>query len=173
CRKIVTSLLDFARQTRPNKQANDINAVVAESVLLTKKQAAFKDIDVNQELEENIPRVHVDKGQIQQALINLVLNAVESTDAGGRITIRTKHAAPNREVEIVVTDTGEGIADEALDKIFDPFFTTKDDGSGLGLAITHGIIEQHGGTIDVRSEPGAGASFTIKLPIDKGEGHDV
>ncbi|MCP4753319.1 MAG: PAS domain-containing protein, partial [Proteobacteria bacterium] len=145
CRKIVTSLLDFARQTRPNKQANNINAIIAESVLLTKKQAAFKDIDVVQELADDIPRVLVDKGQIQQALINLILNAVESNDAGGMITIRTKNAAGNREIEIVVADTGEGIADEAVDKIFDPFFTTKDDGSGLGLAITHGIIEQHGG----------------------------
>ncbi len=172
CRRIVTSLLDFAKQSRPVKKANDINNIVADSILLTKKQAAFKDIAIREELDSDLPWIYVDKGQLQQALINLILNAVESIDAGGTITIQTKNAEQSQEVEIVVMDTGEGIANEVVDKIFDPFFTTKDDGNGLGLAITLGIIEQHGGTINVTSERRGGTTFVIKIPIYKGDGHD-
>jgi two-component system NtrC family sensor kinase len=173
CRRIVTSLLDFARQTQPIKKANDLNQIVTESVLLTQKQAAFKDIAVNQELDPGLPSVDVDKGQLEQALINLILNAIESTHAGGSITVRTRIDEANREIELLVTDTGEGIPDEVADKIFDPFFTTKDNGNGLGLAITLGLIEQHDGTIDVQSEPGMGTTFSIKLSMEKGVDNDA
>jgi two-component system NtrC family sensor kinase len=173
CRKIVTSLLDFARQTRPNKKANNINTIITESVLLTKKQAAFKDIEVHKDLTRDLPRLHLDKGQIEQVLINLILNAVESTQAGGSITLRTSLSARNQIVEISVSDTGEGIPKEFLDKVFDPFFTTKEEGTGLGLAITHGIIEQHGGTIKAESEEHEGTTFRIKIPLRIGGMHDA
>jgi two-component system NtrC family sensor kinase len=165
CRKIVTSLLDFARQTRPKKKANDINAIITESVLLARKQAAFKDIDVRKDLTDDLPMLHLDKGQIQQVLINLILNAIESTRAGGNITLRTALLTRRQAVQISVSDTGEGIPEELIDKVFDPFFTTKEEGTGLGLAITHGIIEQHGGTIEVRNREQGGTTFTIKIPL--------
>ena len=165
CRKIVTSLLDFARQTRPQKKANDINAIITESVLLARKQAAFKDIDVRKDLTHDLPMLHLDKGQIQQVLINLILNAIESTRAGGNITLRTALLTRRQAVQISVSDTGEGISEELIDKVFDPFFTTKEEGTGLGLAITHGIIEQHGGTIEVRNREQGGTTFTIKIPL--------
>ena len=165
CRKIVTSLLDFARQTKPDKKKHALNDIVKESLLLVKKQAAFKDISVEQDLASKLPRVLVDKGQIQQALINLVLNAIEATDAGGYVRILTKHIPEKRKIHVAVADSGEGIAENDLVKIFDPFFTTKDDGSGLGLAITHGIVEQHNGTIGAQSKLGGGTTFTIKLPL--------
>ena len=168
CRKIVTSLLDFARQSQPNKKLNDLNDIVRESVLLTKKQAAFKDVTVEQHLVSDLPQAHVDKGQIQQTLINLILNAAESTDAGGVIRVSTSLDDRRREILITISDTGEGIPDDMIDKIFDPFFTTKADGNGLGLAITHGIVEQHGGTIDVQSKVGEGTIFTIRLPMENG-----
>ncbi|OQX00389.1 MAG: hypothetical protein BWK80_61935 [Desulfobacteraceae bacterium IS3] len=164
CRKIVTSLLDFARQTRPEKKNNDVNEILMESILLTKKQAAFNDIAVVSRFSENIPLICVDKGQIQQSLINLILNAVEATPSGGKITIETALSPQKEFVEISISDTGEGIESDKIDKIFDPFFTTKKNGTGLGLSITHGIIERHGGVIDVRSRPGQGAVFTIRLP---------
>ena len=173
CRKIVTSLLDFARQTRPDKKANDINAIITESVLLTKKQAAFKDIDVRQDLTENLPLLHLDKGQIQQVLINLILNAIESTPAGGSIILRSSLIARRRAVEISVSDTGEGIPEEFIDKVFDPFFTTKEEGTGLGLAITHGIIEQHGGTIEAKNREHQGTTFLIKIPLGTQETNDA
>ena len=165
CRKIVSSLLDFARQTKPDKKENDLNDIVRESLLLTKKQAAFKDVSVEHDLASSLPRVHVDKGQIQQALINLVLNAIAATPAGGYVRVLTRYVPENREINVSVADNGEGISDNDLVKIFDPFFTTKDDGSGLGLAITHGIIEQHNGSIGAESKLGRGTTFTIRLPL--------
>ena len=172
CRKIVTSLLDFARQTRPDKKEHDLNDIVKESLLLVKKQAAFKDVSMEQNLGPNLPRVFVDKGQIQQSLINLVLNAIEATAAGGYVKVLTRYVPENSEIHVSVADSGEGIADKNLLKIFDPFFTTKNDGSGLGLAITHGIVEQHNGSIAAESRLGHGTTFTIKLPLAKDKVHE-
>ena len=168
CRKIVTSLLDFARQTKPQKKMTDINPVVAETVLLTQKQAAFKDIVVQSEMADKIPELMCDKGQIEQALINLILNAVEATDEGGTITVATSWDDANQMALISVADTGQGIEEDKIDHIFEPFFTTKESGTGLGLSITHGIIEQHGGTINVTSSLGKGTRFSIHLPITEG-----
>jgi PAS domain S-box-containing protein len=171
CRKIVTSLLDFARQTKPAKKKNNINDIVIESILLTKKQATFKDVTIEHQLAEDIPVICVDKGQLQQALINLLLNAIEATDSSGKV-IATTRLHQDQAAEITISDTGEGISEDKLNNIFDPFFTTKEGGTGLGLAITHGIIEQHGGTIDVQSQPGRGTVFKIRFPIGSG-GSDV
>ena len=171
CRKIVTSLLDFARQSTPARKPCDINNVVNESVVLTNKQAAFKDLTLIYKPAVDIPPVQLDKGQIQQSVINLIINAVEATDAGGTISISTAYKPQQKSVEIAVSDTGEGISENDLVRIFDPFYTTKDTGNGLGLAITHGIIEQHNGTISVESKLGRGTTFTIKLPLTPGENH--
>ena len=168
CRKIVKGLLDFARQSKPEKKQNDINTIVAESLMLTKKQAAFADVTLAQALTPNIPRIHVDKGQIQQAVINLIINAVEASQPGDRVMVTTGLNQSNRKVKIEVSDKGHGIDEETIARIFDPFFTLKEAGNGLGLSITHGIIEQHGGTIDVNSNPNKGTCFTIRLPLDKG-----
>jgi two-component system NtrC family sensor kinase len=169
CRKIVTSLLDFARQSTPTRKPCDINKIVKESVTLTQKQAAFKDVILGYELDENIPRLFLDQGQIQQSLINLIINAIEATDAGGSIFISTDYQKYQDRVDIILSDTGQGMSKDDLGKIFDPFFTTKDEGTGLGLAITHGIIEQHNGAISAFSKLGRGTVFTIKLPVEPGE----
>ena len=171
CRKIVTSLLNFARQSQPDKRLNDLNQMVHECILLTQKQAAFKDIAIECRAGEGIAPIWFDKGQIEQAIINLILNAVEATPSGGRITVSTDCCDHEDLTRIGISDTGEGIAKENINKIFDPFFTTKAAGTGLGLAITHGIIEQHGGRIEVESELGKGTCFYIYLPICKGNGH--
>lgn len=169
CRKIVTSLLDFARQNTPEMKENDLNAVVSESLLLTKKQAAFNDVSVSQNLFENLPPVFLDKGQIQQALINLLINALEATSAGGHVDVATRYEDKNNCVEIEISDNGTGMTEEIRGRIFDPFFTTKDTGTGLGLAITHGIIIQHGGDIEVQSKTGVGTKFTIRIPLSHGD----
>jgi signal transduction histidine kinase len=121
------------------------------------------------QLARQLPDQMLDKGQIEQALINLVLNAVEATPEGGTISIKTALLSSLRAVEIILKDTGAGIAADQLDKIFEPFFTTKETGTGLGLAITHGIVEQHGGTIEVESMVGEGTAFTIYLPMNEGK----
>jgi signal transduction histidine kinase len=172
CRKIVSSLLDFARQTKPAKKLGNVNDVIRECIVLTKKQAAFNDITVEQDLSEELPAIYMDKDQIEQALINLTLNAIEATEAGGKVSITSRFNSEDELVEITVSDTGKGISEADINRIFDPFFTTSESGTGLGLAITHGIIEQHGGTIAVESEVGQGTSFTIRLPLDNGENND-
>ncbi len=169
CRKIVTSLLDFARQNKPSRRPVDVSALIAESIILTQKQAAFKDVTVTQALQDDLPQVSLDKGQIQQALINLILNGVDACNPGGRIDVAAALSADGQLLVIRVSDNGIGIEPRRLSSIFDPFFTTKETGNGLGLAITHGIIEQHGGSIEVDSLPGKGATFTIRIPLQNGE----
>ena len=169
CRKIVTSLLDFARQSKPAKALHDINQVVRASMALTRKQAAFKDVAFEAVLSEPLPSVEIDKDQIQQCLINLAINGIDATDPGGKIRFASRLVPEKGAVEITVSDTGGGIPEKSLDRIFDPFFTSKETGTGLGLAITHGIIEQHDGTIDVESKEGEGTTFRIHLPIARGE----
>lgn len=164
CRKIVQSLLDFARQSTPMKKKHDLNGIIIESMYLTKKQAEFSNIKLKTILFENLPPVFVDKDQIQQTLINLILNAVEATESGGAIVVKSEYNPSTRMNIIQIDDTGRGIPKEHLNKIFDPFFTTRESGTGLGLAITHSIIEQHGGRITVDSSFGKGACFTIMLP---------
>lgn len=173
CRKIVASLLDFARQSKPAKKHHNINDIITECIQLTCKQAEFKDVQILQALSEKVPKLLLDKEQIQQALINLILNATDATDPGGKITVSTAFSPGNQFVNIKVSDTGKGIADEVADKIFEPFFTTREIGTGLGLAITHGIIGRHGGDIRVQSRPSQGTTFTIRLPHKQGnqDGH--
>ena len=172
CRKIVSSLLDFARQSKPVKKQHNLNEVVKESVVLTRKQAAFKDVTLEQNLAEDLPATNMDKDQLEQALINLILNAIEVTDHGGKVTISTKFVPETDTIKLEVCDTGEGISEENMARIFDPFFTTKESGTGLGLAITHGIIEQHGGTIEVKSKLGQGTNFTVEFPLNHGDKDD-
>ena len=172
CRKIVSSLLEFARQTEPIKKEQNLNDVIRASMVLTRKQAAFKGVTIEQSLSENVPLINLDKDQIEQVLINLTLNAVEATDPEGRIIISTKYVPETGIIELKINDTGKGIPQGDIGRIFEPFFSTKESGTGLGLAVTHGIVERHGGTIDVESKPGQGSSFTIRLPFSQGGNDD-
>jgi signal transduction histidine kinase len=171
CRKIVSSLLDFARQSKPVMRAHDINHIVGESMALTRKQAAFEDVTISSTLSEALPMIHIDRDQIQQALINLALNAIESIENGGEVKFITRFSSKDNHVEILVSDTGKGISESDLNRVFEPFFTTKESGTGLGMAITYGLIHQHGGTIDVESEMDKGTTFTIRLPVGEEGGH--
>jgi len=168
CRSIVTALLDFARQKSPQMKRCSINVIVTETVMLTRKQSAFKDIELKLSLDQQVPPLLLDPHQITQALINLIINAIESTDPGGKISLRTEFGPGKKNVRVYVKDTGAGIPQSLLEQVFEPFFTTKESGTGLGLAITHGIIVQHGGRIEVASQPGSGTTFIITLPIGNG-----
>ena len=167
-RNIVKSLLDFSRQTELSPSAMDINRLVADSVRLMENQALIKGIDLVFTAGADLPILVVDRNQCQSVLINMLLNAFDATAAGGRIEISTRNAGADHAggVEIIVADTGSGILPDHMDKLFDPFFTTKTvgKGTGLGLAVSAGIVQRHGGTITVKSRPGAGATFTIWLP---------
>lgn len=173
CRKIVLALLDFARQGKPLKKEHNLKELIEDVVLLTRKQAAFKDVLVESDCAANMGSIQMDKGQLQQAFINLILNGIESTNSGGKVTVVAGISRDPKFAEIEIRDTGQGVPKEDLDKIFDPFYTTKENGTGLGLAITSGIIDQHGGVITVGSQLGQGSVFTIRLPLRQGIDKDI
>lgn len=165
CREIVKRLLDFARQTKPQKTSTNINSLIDNIVLLVRNQTSFRNVNIERVLSENIPEIMADKDQIQQVFINFVLNASDAMPNGGEIKISTRVIENGEYIEVRFADTGLGISEENKHKIFDPFFTTKESGTGLGLSISYGIIEQHGGTINVESELGTGTTFIVLLPI--------
>ena len=171
CRNIVRGLLDFARQRKPDKKEWDIHTLVDRTVTLVENQARFQNIKIAKEFKTNIPMLFLDGDQIQQVFMNIIINAADAmTGDGGTLTIKTNMKEGMAEVSF--TDSGCGIAKEHLSKLFDPFFTTKETGkgTGLGLAISYGIIQSHGGDIEVESQVGKGSIFRIKLPIEKQNG---
>jgi two-component system NtrC family sensor kinase len=165
CREIVKRLLDFARQTRPQKRMASINALVDNIILLVRNQTSFRNILIEKDLAADIPDTLVDPDQIQQVFVNIILNAAEAMTKGGTLTIRSMRSRDGESIIITLADTGHGISEEVRERIFDPFYTTKEHGTGLGLSISYGIIEQHGGSISVDSVMGKGSTFTISLPI--------
>lgn len=169
CREIVKRLLDFARQTKPQKKLTTINSLIDNIVLLVRNQASFRNIEISRNLGGNIPDIMADTDQIQQVFINIIINAAEAMTRGGRLMIDSMLANGGRDIMVMFKDTGPGIPETVRQRIFDPFFTTKEHGTGLGLAISYGIIEQHGGTINFDTVPGQGSTFTIHLPVDSSE----
>jgi two-component system, NtrC family, sensor kinase len=171
--RIVSDLLSFSRRSKPQRVPSDLNKIVRSTLSLIAHKFKLMNVEVETKLSEELPLTACDSSQIQQVVLNLLMNAAEATQAKGqgRISIATRVAPDRRSAILVVADTGEGIAPENLSKIFDPFFTTKPEGKGvgLGLAVMYGIIEAHGGEIDVKSKPGEGATFTITLPLTAAE----
>ncbi|MBC8876464.1 MAG: HAMP domain-containing histidine kinase [Planctomycetes bacterium] len=173
---IIRQLLDFARQRTPKRMEADLRDLVGQTVSLLKSLAEKRNVRIRVQGDDQPYRTCVDFGQIQQVLTNIVVNAIQSMPSGGEITITladaTKRPPDDAAADeqkyrcITVTDQGAGIAADDLEHIFEPFFTTKDvgEGTGLGLSIAYGIVHEHGGWIDVTSEPGRGSSFTVYLP---------
>jgi len=163
-REIVKGLLDFARETPQVKRHINMNDVVRQTILLLGKREAIQDIQVVEALTEPLPQVFGDKNQLEQVLINLSFNACEAMPNGGTLMLAT--SAADGQIVIEVTDTGCGIKREHLDKVFEPFFTTKPvgKGTGLGLSVSYGIVQQHGGTLEVESQERKGTTFKITLP---------
>jgi len=152
CKDIVKRLLDFARQTEPKVEELDANEILERTLSLVENQALFQNVKITRVLAPSLP---------------IILNAAEAVDGEGELTVATRVAPDGESIEIEFTDTGCGIPLENLEKIFDPFFTTKEvgQGTGLGLAVSYGIIARHKGTIDVKSEPGKGTTFVVRLPL--------
>ncbi|MBN1755442.1 cache domain-containing protein [bacterium] len=169
CKKIVKGLLDFARQTEPEINPFDINGIIKEVLSLIDKQSIFQNIRIITNLSPNLPQVMVDKSQIQQVFMNIILNAAEAMSGNGRLTIHSHESDDKQYVVTRFTDTGCGIPPENIKRIFEPFFTLKavGQGTGLGLAISYGIVKKHNGTITVESEIDKGTTFTISIPVQK------
>ncbi len=164
CRKIVKGLLDFARQTKPQKQLVDLKGVLEDVFNLVKNQASFHDIEIELDQDRRLPAVMADKDQMRQVVLNIVLNAAEAMPNGGKIRASTRFDPETNIVQIDIQDNGPGIPDEVKSKIFEPFFTTKKTGTGLGLAIAYGIMERHKGMILIDSAPGRGTTISLRIP---------
>ena len=168
CKRIVQSLLSFARREQPERKLVSVNTLIEMVLEIVAYSLRTGNVEVITELDPKLPLVLVDTSQIQQVFLNIVNNAQEAIAAGGRpgrITIITETRIPN--IRITIQDNGPGIPSEHLPRLFDPFFTTKEvgKGTGLGLSLCYGYIKEHGGTITPLSELGQGATFLIELPI--------
>jgi two-component system NtrC family sensor kinase len=166
CSKIVDGLLDFSRPKGHSKVPLAVGSLVDETLFLLKHHQRFKRVTVERDLAAGLPRIRGNKEQLIQALMALLLNAVDAMDQAGTLTVRAATAPRGDEVVLAVEDTGVGIPREDQAKIFEPFFTTKQPGrgTGLGLSICYGIVEDHRGRIEVDSAPGRGSTFRMYLP---------
>jgi two-component system NtrC family sensor kinase len=168
CGEIVKGLLQFSRQSKKNYQPNDLNQLIRESLRLIKHKLDLLNIQTSACLESDIPPIVCDAQEIRQALVAIFINACEAVSPNeGIVEAGTRHRMDLGVIEIWVRDNGVGMDEETQKHIFEPFFTTKEHGKGvgLGLAAVIGIVNQHSGEIDVESRPGAGTTFTIRLPL--------
>ncbi len=182
---IIRSLLDFSRVANLNLQPQDINSILEDSLILVKPSLEGKQIEIVKEIRQGMPKVFANRNKMEQAFINILLNAIQAISDKGRITIRSYDTqleeakssangigqkcfkAQEKVVVVEIEDTGSGISEENLKKIFDPFFSTKKigEGVGLGLSICRNIIDMHGGIIEVKSQLGKGTKVIITLAI--------
>ena len=163
--EIVNSLLNFSRTSTTSFGGVAVNKVVQETLSLLEHQLQKSGIQVKADLDPELPAVHGNAGKLQQVFLNLFLNARDAMSAGGTLEIRSWAEGMGARIE--VSDSGQGIAPENLHRIYDPFFTTKAarKGTGLGLSVTYGIIQEHGGSIEVFNRRGGGATFRVDLPL--------
>ncbi len=176
---LVNQLLRFARPTKPLLRPMHVHEILEKALLLVQHRLYQKEVKLTRAWDANVDTVHADSDQLEQVFLNFFLNAMDAMKRGGELTVSTKiktgdaistpflsESNDAREVlRISICDTGEGIKSEDLPHVFDPFFTTKDYGTGLGLSVVHGIIQEHGGQIEVESELTKGTSFHIYLPL--------
>ncbi len=164
--RIVKDLLTFSRQSKPEIENANINNILEKSLSLLENKLKLQNIKLHSMLDSTLPLVPCDFSQIQQTLMNIIINGAEAMPQGGELTVKSCHLPEEGFVKIEISDTGTGISEEHITKIFDPFFSTKESGKGvgLGLSIVYGIINEHKGSIVVRSKLGKGATFVVKLP---------
>lgn len=168
----IRTLLDFAKPFEPHPDRCRVAEVVSSALASLRPQIGAQSIAVVTDLEPGLPDAELDYAQIEQVLLALLSNAVEAMPSGGRLTIAACSSNGGQRVRIDVSDTGPGIPPEQVSRVFKLFFTTKSSGTGFGLAVAKKIVERHGGTIEVRSTVGAGAHFTIELPVRQARSDD-
>ncbi len=167
--EIVNSLLNFSRTSSTEFTSVDLNRVIQDTLMLLEHQLKVARVKVVQDLQAQLPPIYGNTGKLQQVFLNLFLNAKDAMPSGGTLMVATQNG---HSVQVTVTDTGGGIAQEHIHRIYDPFFTTKNKpktghsgGTGLGLSVTYGIIQEHAGKIRVNSKPGEGTTFTMEFPM--------
>ena len=166
CSSIVSGLLEFARQTPPEKTVVDVNELIESTLLIMDTQVMVHKVRVIKHFDKSLPHIRVDVNKMKQVFTNLILNALEAMPERGILKIVSQLSQNEKNVEMKFEDNGKGITKENLTKIFDPFFSTKGmKGTGLGLSISYGIVQQHGGTIYLDSEVGRGTTVIMSLPL--------
>ncbi|THB73475.1 MAG: PAS domain S-box protein [Desulfobacteraceae bacterium] len=167
CKEIVKSLLVYSRSADTKKNIVQLNDIVEQSLKLIRDQKKFRNIKIKKHLSDEMMLINADTSKLNQVVINLVMNAVDSMDDSGAITLTTYKERVLNKVFLEVKDTGKGIPREHLSKIFDPFFTTKEVGksTGLGLSIVYGILEEHDATISVKKTGDKGTTFIVEFPM--------
>jgi two-component system sensor histidine kinase AtoS len=166
--KVIKALLDFGRPSSPTLLHVDVEDVLKEVALFTRRFASRSDVTIDEHYSGDLPAALADPNQLKQVFVNLITNAVQAMEPeGGSITVET--GAADGFVHVRLVDDGPGIPSEQLAKVFDPFFSTRDEGTGLGLTIVHRIVDEHDGHIEVESSVGVGTSFTIFLPAIEDE----
>ncbi len=169
---IVGQTLAFAGGAEPNRQGVRLAQILDETLTQATPRARELDVQIDVKTGLGEAELFCDAGQVGQALLNLILNALDAAGGGGRVWVRTGDCADEEGLlPITVEDDGPGIAPQFLQRVFNPFFTTKDTGTGLGLAIVHRIAESHGGRVTVRNRKGGGASFVLSIPVARREPH--
>jgi hypothetical protein len=165
--EIVNSLLNFSRTSSTSFGDVSLNKVVQETLSLLEHQLQKSGVQIKTDLDASLPPIHGNTGKLQQVFLNLFLNARDAMSGGGTLEVRTWR--DGGAVKVDVADSGHGIAPEHLRRIYDPFFTTKGQhkGTGLGLSVTYGIIQEHGGSIEVTNRPDGGARFHLELPVSR------
>lgn len=163
--RVVGQLLEFARPITISKKVTSVDTVIKDSLRLIERQATEKNIKIETAFSSIVIKIQVDRDRINQVLLNLYLNAIESMQDGGTLNVALSMNKKRKWVIIKVADSGTGIRKEDIANIFDPYFTTKPSGTGLGLAIVHNIIDAHDGKMEVESSPGKGTTVTLFLPI--------
>ena len=174
CKDIVKGLLEFARPKEPEASLIGVNKILESSLAIMEKQALFQNISIKKTFESDMPKIIADSAQLQQVFMNIILNAAEAMAGNGTLTLSTSLNPDNTYIEVKFSDTGHGIKEEDKKRLFEPFYSSKEvgKGTGLGLAISYSIIQQHNGTIEVKSQVGKGSTFTVKLPVIEEHDHD-
>ncbi len=170
CRNIVRNLLDFARPDNMEIGIVDFNEAIRRTIKLVERLARFQNCKIHTNTQIDLPLVRGNTSQLQQVILNLLVNASQAMPKGGDIHIISRHTPPDPLIEIEVIDEGKGMTPEERARIFEPFFSTKEGRTqGLGLSISLGIIEEHGGSLDVSSTPGVGTTFIVRLPAERSQ----
>lgn len=175
---VIEDMMELARPVTMHREPVNFNELLTQVVELYESQASAQSVKIAREYQADLPFCMADRKRLHRCFSNIVSNAIQAMPSGGDLSVRTRQASmtllpsaerpdpqPEPALQVTIADTGQGIPADRLSRIFDPFFTTKEKGMGLGMAITHRIIEDHKGTIDVRSEEGLGTTFTVHLPL--------
>ncbi len=167
CAAITHGLLGFAKTMEPTTTPIDLRALIEEVLNFERRLAGYRNLNITTDIPKPLPAIESDRGQLQQVFLNILTNAFDAVDDGGRVDISMELQDENT-ITVMITDNGHGIPEKNLKRIFEPFFTTKlEYGTGLGLSITYGLVVKLGGHINVQSEIGKGSTFTVRLPVKR------